>query len=526
MKLDDNHLRRFSIVTAAIFVLLMIGGNALHAFQNVRPRGQGVVIVRNERGQLTPLYSGSYALLIGVSDYTGGWRDLPGVAQDIEAVSAALREDSFQITKVMNPTRASLTQAIEDFISQYGEQNDNRLLIYFAGHGETLTTPDGRQLGYIVPADAPPSRNQAAFKRTAISMQAVDNYAQQIVAKHVLFVFDSCFSGMLFDVLRRSGPPPVISLKATQPVRQFITAGTASQEVPDQSLFRQYFVRGLRGDADLNRDGYITGTELGDYLEAQVSNYSRNAQTPRHGKLRNPQLDQGDFIFASPVGQRVPITATYAAPPPMSVVTPPPAAPSGNLVINGDFSSHWSNGWQKLIDDPTVGSLTVEVTNQRMLHAVGRNKSVGQVFQKVALPQGRGIDGLMFEAEVKLFSKMGGVMFGFQQPVRAALFLELENSSGGNLGQIMFTNFSENPLHDTGLAGVPQPVQGTGKRCQINIGQQYSRLKVRVDEKAKDCLSRLDGRKVAVVEVGVIFITQESGAMAEAYLGNVKLYYQ
>jgi hypothetical protein len=484
-------------------------------------------MIRNERGQISPLYSGSYALLIGVSDYTSGWRTLPGVKQDIEAISTVLREDGFQVIRVMNPTRANLTQAIEDFISQYGEENDNRLLIYFAGHGETLTTPDGRQLGYIVPADAPPSHNQAAFKRQAISMQTIDNYAQQIVAKHVLFVFDSCFSGMLFNVLRRSGPPPVISLKAAQPVRQFITAGTASQEVPDQSLFRQFFVRGLRGEADLNRDGYITGTELGDYLEAQVSNYSRNSQTPRHGKLRNPQLDQGDFIFASPVGQRAPITAVYAPPPPpVTVITTPPATPSGNLVVNGDFSGHWSNGWQKLLDDPTVGSLTVEVNNQRMLHAIGRNNSVGQVFQKVALPQGRGIDGLTFEAQVKLLTKMGGVMFGFQQPVRAALVVELQNSSGGNLGQIMFTNFSENPLHDTGLAGVPQPVQGTGKRCQIHIGEQFARLKIRIDEKAKDCLSGLDGRRVAAVEIGVLLMTQESGATAEAHLGSVKLYFQ
>jgi hypothetical protein len=117
-------------------------------------------------------------------------------------------------------------------------------------------------------------------------------------------------------------------------------------------------------------------------------------------------------------------------------------------------------------------------------------------------------------------------MFGFQQPVRAALVVELQNSSGGNLGQIMFTNFSENPLHDTGLAGVPQPVQGTGKRCQIHIGEQFARLKIRIDEKAKDCLSGLDGRRVAAVEIGVLLMTQESGATAEAHLGSVKLYFQ
>jgi uncharacterized caspase-like protein len=271
--------------------------------QNSSQRGQGPITAKNERGQTIDLYSGSYALVIGVSDYTAGWKKLPGVRQDVEAVSAVLRQHGFQVTTVMSPTSAGMTQAIQDFVSQYGEQKDDRLLIYFAGHGETLTTSDNRQLGYLVPADAPPSRNSATFKRLAISMQAIDNYAQQIEAKHVLFVFDSCFSGMLFDSLRRGGPPPVISMKATQPVRQFITAGTSSQEVPDRSIFRQYFVHGLNGEADNNRDGYITGTELGDYLQDRVTNYSNNTQTPQSGKIRQEKLDKGDFVFLVPNGR-------------------------------------------------------------------------------------------------------------------------------------------------------------------------------------------------------------------------------
>ena len=53
----------------------------------------------------------------------------------------------------------------------------------------------------------------------------------------------------------------------------------------------------MKGEADLNNDGYVTGSELGMYLESKVVNYSRNAQHPQYGKIRNPKLDKGDFVF-------------------------------------------------------------------------------------------------------------------------------------------------------------------------------------------------------------------------------------
>jgi formylglycine-generating enzyme required for sulfatase activity len=54
----------------------------------------------------------------------------------------------------------------------------------------------------------------------------------------------------------------------------------------------------LAGDADVNRDSYVTGSELGSYLEDQVTNYTRGAQTPIYGKIHNPDLDRGDMVFA------------------------------------------------------------------------------------------------------------------------------------------------------------------------------------------------------------------------------------
>ncbi|MBV8170252.1 MAG: peptidoglycan-binding protein, partial [Alphaproteobacteria bacterium] len=90
--------------------------------------------------------------------------------------------------------------------------------------------------------------------------------------------------------------------KSAYPVRQFITSGAADQPVPDYSTFRRSFVAAITGEAGIGKDGYLTGSQLGAYLEEKVTNYSRRTQTPQYGKLQDPNLDRGDFIFALPKG--------------------------------------------------------------------------------------------------------------------------------------------------------------------------------------------------------------------------------
>jgi caspase domain-containing protein len=258
-------------------------------------------------------YKGSYALIVGVSKYTAGWPQLPGVLEDVAAVDSALAAQGFETTVVRSPTRAEFDAALREFISAHGFDPDNRLVIYFAGHGETVKMPDGRQAGYLVPADAPLATADAVkFDELAISMDMLDTQARRIRAKHALFVFDSCFSGTLFTSMR--GVPPSISERVRQPVRQFITAGSADQQVPDRSDFRRSFVEALSGDADMDKDGYVTGTELGYWLEQQVTNYSRGAQTPQYGKIRDAALDKGDFVFV--VGKAATANVPPAAKPP------------------------------------------------------------------------------------------------------------------------------------------------------------------------------------------------------------------
>ena len=88
-------------------------------------------------GRSLHLYSQSHALVIGVSDYTSGWQDLDSVEEDIQSVGDALQIHGFNVVKVINPTAKELKIQMEEFIGEYGYEPDNRLLIYFSGHGYT-----------------------------------------------------------------------------------------------------------------------------------------------------------------------------------------------------------------------------------------------------------------------------------------------------------------------------------------------------------------------------------------------------
>jgi len=264
-------------------------------------RTLGVVELRLPGSAPQSLYAKSHALVIGASNYRNGWPRLPGVVGDIKAVAEVLTKQGFSVTQLMDPSRDQLDAAMRNFVAQHGQAPANRLLVYFAGHGHTLTTGAGGRLGYIVPVDAPrPDLDLGGFKKAAYSMDSIEGLSKQIDSRHALFVFDSCFSGTIFRT--RAGVPDNISEKTARPVRQFITSGDENQTVPDQSIFRRQLVAALGdGEGDLNRDGYITGTELGMFLEDRVTDYSRRAQTPRYGRIRDPDLDKGDFVFVSPV---------------------------------------------------------------------------------------------------------------------------------------------------------------------------------------------------------------------------------
>jgi len=255
---------------------------------------RGIQAVSN-KGQPLYLYKDYHAVVIGVSDYEH-WPKVPNAVKDAQEVFGALKLLGFEANLVINPTYQQLRKVLNELTYKYGREQNRALLFYYAGHGETEIMADGTRLGYIVPRDCPLLReNPQGFVNRAISMKDIEAYSLRIRSKHLLMLFDSCFSGSLFSMVR--AVPEDISEKSSQPVRQYITAGTEEEQVPDQSLFKRSLLVGLEGDADLTGDGYITGSELGMYLSSKVVKYTKGKQHPQYGKINNPELDRGDFVF-------------------------------------------------------------------------------------------------------------------------------------------------------------------------------------------------------------------------------------
>jgi len=315
------------------------------------------------------LYGSSYALVIGIDNYTQGWPRLSGAVRDAKLVAKELRRKGFEVTLKTNLKSNELEQVFKEFFIIKGDNTQARLFVWFAGHGHTL---DGE--GFLVPADAPRADKGAQFRLKALSMRRFGEYVRLAQSKHAFAVFDSCFSGTIFTT-QRSSPPIAVTRATTLPARQFLSSGDAQQQVSDDGMFRKLFVRAIRGEerADANGDGYLTGSELGLFLTDRMTNLTRSAQTPRYGKLRDPDYDRGDFVF---------LLASSGA-----VIDKPATKPSkAYLSVESDIS-----GARVFVDGQRVGTTPLsDVSVSAGEHRVLVKKQGYETYQKrVRFQKGR-----------------------------------------------------------------------------------------------------------------------------------------
>jgi len=245
-------------------------------------------------------YRESWAAIVGIDDYAN-WQKLQYAVHDALGVKDVLiQKYGFKPDHVFTlldgqATRQNILSLLGDKLGGAQVQHEDRVLVFFAGHGATRKLASGRELGYIIPVDA----DLADLEGSAISMTNFQDISEAIPAKHVLFVMDSCYSGL---ALTRGGLPAFSQNYLTEisrrEARQMFTAGGADQQVADNgpnghSVFTWTLLQGLDGRADLNGDGMITASELAAYVAPAVSALSH--QTPAFGNL--PGTEGGDFIF-------------------------------------------------------------------------------------------------------------------------------------------------------------------------------------------------------------------------------------
>src|SRR6516225_4713272 len=245
-----------------------------------------------------------HALLIGQSRYTGGWDELASVRADLQALKAGLTPYFETVETVQDPTVSQLRDRMREFLLGKWNTPDERLFIYYAGHGFTDFNQASRENnGYITGSDTPRyDLNPGKAIENAVPFTEIDSWNRQTRARHVLMVFDSCFSGTLFQTmgseeeLRRKDLDGIRRMLG-QPVRYYITSGRKEEMVTADGTFATLLLRGLRGEADFFRQGLVSADQLGIYLSREVPKHSQRSQTPQFSSIGNAKLSEGQFFF-------------------------------------------------------------------------------------------------------------------------------------------------------------------------------------------------------------------------------------
>lgn len=236
----------------------------------------------------------SYAVVIGISSYKNleAKFQLRYAERDAESIFTVLispeggnfRAENVHKLVGNRATLANLHHELEEWLPSVAKEDD-RVLIYFAGHG--FITSDGA--GYLAPYDFEKPNPQ----KTGYPMETLGRVVGgQIKAKWKVLLTDSCHSGAITPETNneqvnkklQSLDKSMFSLTASRDREQ-------SMESPDwgggHGIFTYYVVQGLQGSADENGDGIVNADELAEYVRRNVREATSGAQ--------NPTSDRGSF---------------------------------------------------------------------------------------------------------------------------------------------------------------------------------------------------------------------------------------
>lgn len=195
----------------------------------------------------------------------------------------ALPDDQIALLIDEDATRNNILKSLNE-ISLKADENDV-VMIYFSGHGLE---------GNFIPIDYDGYQN-------ALKHDEIRDMLNKSHAKHKVCYADACHSGSLlaakspfasdlnffYDALDKSLGGTAFLMSSKSKEYSLEDGGLR------QGIFSHFLIRGLKGEADINKNKTITIKELFEYVSKNVKDYSGSAQSP---------LIAGDYDENMPVG--------------------------------------------------------------------------------------------------------------------------------------------------------------------------------------------------------------------------------
>ncbi|MCI5137760.1 MAG: caspase family protein, partial [Candidatus Electrothrix sp. AR1] len=269
----------------------------------------------------------SLAVVIGIDRYSNGIPPLSTAVNDATKLAEILKEEhGYEVTLLIDEdVTVSRLETVfgEEFLKQKKISKDDRLLVYFAGHGVASDGENGPE-GFLIPQDA-----RREDSSTFWPMTELHKALEVLPCRHMLAILDCCFAGAFRWSSKRDFqplPPIVYKERYDRFIRdaawQVITSASYDQKALDilsgsmrgeqgarkrqqHSPFALALFDALDGAADTrpkNGDGVITATELYLYLRDEVEvpaeELAAHRQTPGLWPLN--RHEHGEFIFLVP----------------------------------------------------------------------------------------------------------------------------------------------------------------------------------------------------------------------------------
>lgn len=250
----------------------------------------------------------SYALVIGISNYSNGFEPLRTTNNDAKRVADFLYDEAkFQNVHLLTEeqaTKEKITYLMKQYYPSVVKSND-RFIFYWSGHGDQFVENN------ITEGVLPLIHSRKGDFESMIRMNELDDWDGKIEAHQSLFLLDSCFSGLAG--IEEKGTNASLNLKQFyRPSHHLITAGTKSDIAIASSewggsLFTKTILDGWRGGADTSkgrnseypRDGIVSLSELISFVKESVA-YEANLKgwnkslTPQ---MTNLQANEGEFFI-------------------------------------------------------------------------------------------------------------------------------------------------------------------------------------------------------------------------------------
>ena len=199
-----------------------------------------------------------------------------------------IKNENINLLTDSEATLTKINKGLFKWLAGKIKADQTEVIIFFAGHG--LASNNGKEL-YFLPQDGDPD----LLSRTAISRSDLLQEIVSLKPKSVTMFLDMCYSGVSRseETLLASARPVRIVAGEQGEIPDNFAIFSASQldqvssglKEAKHGIFSYYVMKGLEGNADLNKNKEITNGELLAYINDKVS-----SKALEQGRKQNPEL--------------------------------------------------------------------------------------------------------------------------------------------------------------------------------------------------------------------------------------------